>query len=129
MKSSNELARICASLLIVLTSLGLTSCRQSGDGSARSASDAIKVGEYASLTGTEATFGQSSHNGTQLAIDEVNATGGVLGKPIKLIYEDDQSKAGESAAIVHKFISRDKVVAILGEVASGRSLEAAPICQ
>jgi branched-chain amino acid transport system substrate-binding protein len=89
----------------------------------------IKVGEYASLTGTEATFGQSSHNGTMLAVDEINAAGGVLGKKIQLITEDDQSKAGEPATIVRKLISRDQVVAILGEVASGRSLEAAPICQ
>ncbi len=89
----------------------------------------IKVGEYASLTGTEATFGQSSHNGTKLAIDELNQAGGVLGKELELITEDDQSKAGEPATIVRKLITRDKVVAVLGEVASGRSLEAAPICQ
>ncbi|HEX4343842.1 MAG TPA: ABC transporter substrate-binding protein, partial [Verrucomicrobiae bacterium] len=55
--------------------------------------------------------------------------GGVLGKKLELITEDDQSKDGESATAVKKLISRDKVVAILGEVASGRSLEAAPICQ
>lgn len=90
----------------------------------------IAVGEYASLTGGNATFGQSSHNGTALAIDEVNAKGGVLnGEKLKLITEDDQSKAGEPANIVKKFISNDKVVAVLGEVASSKSLEAAPICQ
>ncbi len=50
-------------------------------------------------------------------------------KPIKLIYEDNQSKPDETATVVHKLISRDKVVALLGEVASGRSLIAAPICQ
>jgi branched-chain amino acid transport system substrate-binding protein len=89
----------------------------------------IKVGEFASLSGSEASFGRSSHNGTVLAIEEINAAGGVLGKKLELIYEDDQSKDGESATAVKKLISRDKVVAILGEVASGRSLEAAPICQ
>src|ERR1051326_125076 len=89
----------------------------------------IKVGEFASLTGKEAAFGQSSHKGTALAIDEANQAGGVLGKKIELITEDNQTKAGESATIVRKLISRDKVVAVLGEVASGRSLEAAPICQ
>ncbi|HAM73637.1 MAG TPA: ethanolamine utilization protein EutJ [Verrucomicrobiales bacterium] len=89
----------------------------------------IIVGEYASLTGKEATFGVSSHNGTQLAIDELNAAGGVLGKRFKLLTEDDQSKAGESATVVNKLIAREGAVAILGEVASSRSLEAAPICQ
>ena len=89
----------------------------------------IKVGEYASLTGKEAAFGQSSHKGTVLAIEEINATGGVLGKKIEHVFEDNQSKQGESASVVKKLISRDKVVAVLGEVASGRSMEAGPICQ
>jgi branched-chain amino acid transport system substrate-binding protein len=89
----------------------------------------IKVGEFASLTGSEATFGQSSHKGTALAIDDLNAAGGVLGKQIQLLTEDDQSQAGMPATVVRKLISSDGVVAILGEVASSRSLEAAPICQ
>jgi len=89
----------------------------------------IKVGEFASMTGGNASFGQSSHNGTALAIDEVNAAGGVLGKKIDLLTEDDRSVAGEPSTIVHKLISEDKVIAVLGEVASSKSLEAAPICQ
>lgn len=103
----------------------LTACNKSSNAS----SDVIKVGEYASLTGSEATFGQQSHNGTQLAIDEINANGGVLGKKIQLLTEDDQSQAGQPATVVRKLISSDGVVAILGEVASSRSLEGAPICQ
>ena len=91
--------------------------------------DVIKVGEFASLTGKEATFGISSHEGTLLAVEEINAGGGVLGKKIELLTEDDLSKAGEPATVVNKLISRDGVVAILGEVSSSRSLEAAPICQ
>src|SRR3954462_7954197 len=89
----------------------------------------IPVGEYASRTGGSASFGVSSHNGTALAIDEVNEAGGVLGRKLKLITEDDQSLAGQPATIVRKLISQDKVVAVLGEVASSKSLEAAPICQ
>jgi len=88
----------------------------------------IRIGEFASLTGKEAAFGRSSHNGTLLAVEDLNAAGGVLGKKLKLIYEDNRTTPGESATIVKKLISRNKVVAILGEVASGRSLEAAPIC-
>lgn len=64
-----------------------------------------------------------------MAIDDINAAGGVLGKKLKLVYEDDLSKAGEATTIARKLISRDKVVALLGEVASSRSLEAADICQ
>ena len=110
------------------TSLFLTGCNQSAP-TPGAGGTVIKVGEFASLTGSEATFGQSSHKGTQLAIDELNASGGVLGKQLKLITEDNQSQAGQSATVVRKLISSDGVVAILGEVASSRSLEAAPICQ
>jgi len=93
------------------------------------AQDQIKVGEFASMSGGSASFGQSSHNGTALAFEEINAAGGVLGKKIDLRTEDDRSVAGEPSTIVHKLISEDKVVAVLGEVASSKSLEAAPICQ
>lgn len=93
------------------------------------AQELIKVGEYASLTGGSASFGQSSHKGTALAIEEINAAGGVLGKKLQLITEDDQSLAGQPATVVQKLIAQDHVVAILGEVASSKSREAAPICQ
>ena len=102
----------------------LSSCGDAGSGAG-----SIRVGEFASLTGKEATFGISSHEGTVLAMEQINAAGGVLGKKIELLTEDDQSKAGEPATVVNKLIARDSVVAVLGEVASSRSLEAAPICQ
>ena len=112
-------------LLAATVSLALLSagCKKQSD------ANTIKVGEFASLTGKEATFGISSHEGTLLAVEELNAAGGVLGKKVELLTEDDLSKAGEPATVVNKLISRDGVVAILGEVASSRSLEAAPICQ
>ena len=93
------------------------------------ADDTIKIGEYASLTGKEAAYGDTSHKGIVLAIEELNARGGALGRKLELLTEDDQSKQGESATAVKKLIARDKVVAILGEVASIRSLEAAPVIQ
>ncbi len=108
--------------------VGITGCNKPSGGGT-TAGDVIKVGEFASLTGSEATFGQSSHQGTQLAVDDLNAAGGLLGKKIQLLTEDDQSQAGQPATVVRKLISRDGVVAILGEVASSRSMEAAPICQ
>jgi len=115
-------------LLVAAAAIWLAGCKPASDSGA-TGGDTIKVGEFASLTGSEASFGQSSHKGTQLAIDEINAAGGVLGKKIQLITEDNQSQAGQSATVVRKLISSDGVVAMLGEVASSRSLEAAPICQ
>jgi branched-chain amino acid transport system substrate-binding protein len=94
-----------------------------------SAQEPIRIGEYACLTGKEASLGSSSHQGTLLAVEHINAAGGVLGRPLELITEDTQSKPGESSTSVRKLIARENVVAVLGEVASSRSLEAAPICQ
>jgi branched-chain amino acid transport system substrate-binding protein len=116
-------------LVVAAAALWLTGCKPSSSGGGAGSGDTIKVGEFASLTGSEATFGQSSHHGTELAIDELNAAGGLLGKKIDLLTEDDQSQAGMPATVVRKLISSDGVVAMLGEVASSRSLEAAPICQ
>ncbi|HYC93323.1 MAG TPA: ABC transporter substrate-binding protein [Thermoanaerobaculia bacterium] len=89
----------------------------------------IVVGEYGSLTGAEATFGLSTHNGIMLAMDEINSAGGVNGRKVRVQTEDDQSKAEEAASVVQKLISQNNVVAVLGEVASSNSLAAAPICQ
>jgi len=123
------LAALAAAVALVAGCKPAESGGAGNGGAAAGGADKIVIGEFASLTGKEAAFGQSSHKGTELAIEELNKSGGVLGKQIQHLVEDNRSTAGESATIVKKFISRDKVVAVLGEVASGRSLEAAPICQ
>jgi branched-chain amino acid transport system substrate-binding protein len=89
----------------------------------------IVIGEYGSLTGNTATFGVSTKNGSEMAFDELNKSGGVLGKQVRLIVEDDQSKPEEAATAVTKLINQNGVSAVLGEVASSRSLAAGPICQ
>ncbi len=120
--------KLTLALGLGLLTLGFAGCNKSGP-AAEDDAGVIKVGEFASLTGGSASFGQSSHKGTVLAIEEINAAGGVLEKKLKLITEDDQSTAGQPATIARKLISQDKIVALLGEVASSKSLEAAPICQ
>lgn len=91
--------------------------------------DEIAIGHYGSLTGSEATFGQSTDEGVRLAVEEINNAGGIKGKKIKLITMDDQGKAEEAASVVTRMIEQEKVVALIGEVASSRSLAAAPIAQ
>ena len=91
--------------------------------------DTIKVGEFGSLTGDNASFGISQNNGVQMAVEEINAAGGVLGKKLELTVEDNQTKQGETTTIARKLISQDHVVALVGEVASSKTLEAAPIAQ
>ncbi|MFI5337396.1 MAG: ABC transporter substrate-binding protein [Opitutales bacterium] len=89
----------------------------------------IRLGLFMSMSGRDASFGQASVAGARLAVDEINAGGGVLGRPLELLVEDNRSLAGESATAVKKLISRDKVVALIGECVSGRTLEAAPVAQ
>jgi branched-chain amino acid transport system substrate-binding protein len=89
----------------------------------------LVIGEYGSLTGTTATFGTSTKNGIELYMDNVNAGGGIGGVKVRVIVEDDQSKPEEAATAVNKLIGQDGVIAVLGEVASSRSMAAAPICQ
>jgi branched-chain amino acid transport system substrate-binding protein len=93
------------------------------------AQDTIKIGEFGSLTGDNASFGISQNNGVQLAVQEINDAGGVLGKKLAVTLEDNQTKQGETTTIVRKLISQDHVVALIGEVASSKTLEAAPIAQ
>lgn len=101
-----------------------------GCGGVKSAdSQGIKVGFFGALTGPQATFALSGRNGALLAIDEIDRGGGVLGRPLTLVVEDDRGEASEAASAVSKLITRDHVVALIGENASSRSLAAAPIAQ
>src|SRR5262245_12159934 len=103
--------------------------KETGTSTQESTGD-IVVGMYGSLTGDGASFGQSSKEGTQLAVDEINGSGGLLGgRKIKLLVEDDRSTPDEASNAATKLITQDKVVALLGEVASRRSLAAAPVAQ
>ena len=92
-------------------------------------SDTILLGEVGSLTGSEAAFGISTRNGIELAIEEANAAGGVKGKKLAVRVYDDQSKPEEAGSAATRLVTQDKVVAILGEVASSNSLAMAPKAQ
>ena len=115
-----------ATLFSLTLVFAITSCKKEGTAGQ---GDEILIGEYASMTGATATFGISSHEGTLMAIEDANAAGGLHGKKIKLISEDDRSDQNEASTAVQKLISRDKVCAVLGEVASKRSFAGANICQ
>lgn len=116
------LGTVLIGCVIALTSVSCTGKKDSD-------ANEIRVGQFGSMTGGEATFGQSTDKGVRLAIDAKNAAGGIKGKKIRLITEDNQGKPEEAAAVVKKLISQDQVIAILGEVASTRSKAAAPIAQ
>ena len=85
------------------------------------AQDTIKVGEYASLTGKEASFGQQSHKGLTLAIEELNAAGGVRGRRVEIITRDTQGDPTKAVNATQEMISELRVHAIWGP-----TIEAAP---
>ena len=93
------------------------------------ATQSIEIGFFGALTGPQATFALSGRNGAKLAIEEINRSGGVLGKKLELLIEDDRNEPSEAASAVSKLITQNHVVALIGENASSRSLAAAPIAQ
>lgn len=125
---------------IFFLSMLFQSCYKKRDEHVEGIQETIRIGVFQSLTGAEASFGQDVMKGVQMAMDEINAQGGILAEwskkneknvrcPLEIIVRDNQSKPGETSAIVRELISRYHVVALIGEVSSGRTLEAAPIAQ
>ena len=112
-------------LIASLVIAGLLSACQPQSG----AGDKVRIGVFMSTTGSTANFGISSVNGIKMAADEINAAGGINGKQVELLVQDDRSDASEAATIVTKFVTQDQVHAVIGEVASSRSIAAAPIAQ
>jgi branched-chain amino acid transport system substrate-binding protein len=89
----------------------------------------IKIGVVSCLSGSLSTYGVSSVQGTRLAAEEINSVGGILHQHLTLIVDDNQSKSGETARIVRKFLTQDRVLAILGDLTSSFTMEAAPLAQ
>jgi len=126
--------------LLLALAVALTGCRGSESDKGSSAgtastsggstsSDAIPIGEYGSMTGKQATFGQSTHQGIQLAIDEINGAGGLNGKQLQIVGPEDTASQAQNAETAVKRLMSSKVIAVLGEVASSGSMAAAPVCQ
>lgn len=113
-------------LLSTALCLAMVSSIFTGCGKAKEA-DVIKVGAVLPLTGDVATFGQSSKNALELLVEETNKKGGVLGKKVQIVYEDDQNTPANSANAGQKLINNDKVVALIGSVASKCSIALGPI--
>lgn len=124
------MTRIFLTILLVTSIFASISCVQKGGtGTTAPTGDTIKVGYYGDMTGQTSSFGQSTKNGIELAFEEINKAGGVNGKQLQLVPEDDQGRPEQAKTVVSKLINQDKVVAVLGEVASTNSLAAAPVAQ
>jgi branched-chain amino acid transport system substrate-binding protein len=128
-------AAILIAVLASATALG--GCKDKGQAgpsgssgpAAKEGTGPIVIGAFLSMTGSMATFGESSKRGALLAIEEANAAGGVLGRKLELAVLDDQGRAEEAGNAVTRLIDVNKAVAIVGEVASTLSLVGGRIAQ
>lgn len=93
------------------------------------APETVKLGFIAPLTGDIAGLGKDMLNGVQIAVEEINAAGGIAGKQIQLVAEDGRCSGAEAANAARKLVNVDKVVAIVGAGCSGETLAAAPIAE
>ena len=122
--------RTLLALLLITTLFAGLACERRGSGTnATDGTGEIIVGYYGDLTGRTASFGQSTKNGVEMAVDEINKAGGIMGRQVRVIVEDDQGEPNKAATVVSKLVNQDKVHAVLGEVASSNSLAAAPKAQ
>jgi len=109
--------------LLAVATVGLLACP--GDRS----DSTVVVGHYGSLTGAEATFGQSTARGIRLAVKDVNASGGIKGRRVELKSYDDRGISQEAGTAVTRLITSDKAIAILGENTSSLSLAGGRVAQ
>lgn len=125
------MTRIFLAICVVTSFLLTAGCvDKSGTGNTTTGGgDTIKVGVYGDTSGATSSFGLSTKNGIQLAFDEINNAGGINGKKLEMVFEDDQGTPEKAKTVISKLINQDKVVAVLGEVASSNSLAAAPVAQ
>lgn len=121
--------RVALSLFVITGLLAGFACERRGGVGGDNNTGPIRVGYYGDLSGRTSNFGQSTKNGVMMAADEINKAGGINGRQIEILSEDDEGRPEKAATVVTKLIDQDKVIALLGEVASGNSLAAAPKAQ
>lgn len=118
-------ARAASRWILVPLSLGLAVAMIGGCGGKKQTNE-IVIGEYGSMTGSESTFGSSTLNGVQLAVNQINAEGGINGKKLTVVHYDDEGKPDGALNVAKKLVD-DHPAAVIGEVASTLSISAAPV--
>ena len=109
-------------VIIVLLSVAvLVGCQNKGGG------NTVKIGVISSLTGSQAAFGQAHKNGYAIALEELNAKGGINGKKVELDFYDDQSKPDQAVQGVNKLVDQDHVPIILGSYSSESTRAIVPV--
>ncbi len=124
MKGNKKIALV---LCVLMLATLLAGCGGAKTGEKKA--DTIKLGFLGAKTGDVANYGIPAEKGMKLAIDEINGKGGVLGKNLEGIYDDNKGDSSEIANIATKYITQDKVVAMVGDPCTGLTKVAAKIAQ
>lgn len=104
-------------------SIGLTGCgRKDESATTASTPDKVKVGWIGSLTGDQAVWGQCESSTVKMVIDDLNKSGGLLGREVELIAYDTRGDATEAVNAVKRLTGQDKVIGIIGPNASGQAI-------
>lgn len=98
-----------------------------GNTTNQTSGETIRIGIAAPLTGTSAAYGELMVDGAQIAIDEVNANGGVNGKMLELVKMDDKNDPSEAALVAQRFCDDDTITAVIAHGGSTNTLAGAPI--
>ena len=109
-------------LAVVMTTVLFTGCAQTSE-----SQDEIKIGLNYELSGAAASYGQDTLNGVLMAIDEINAAGGVLGKQITYVKLDNKTDPAESTSAATRLATKENVSIILGPATTGATKAAIPV--
>lgn len=116
-------------ILAVLAIFVIAGCSTNGNvvHIKQDAKESIKIGVFAPLTGDAAIYGDSLKKGSDLAMEDINSEGGVLGRQVKLVYEDTHLDAKLTVSTMSKFVNVDKLDFVISAEGSGATLAAAPL--
>jgi branched-chain amino acid transport system substrate-binding protein len=118
-----------ACLVLLLVSGFTSACDPKASGPGTPDHSLIKIGYYGDLSGPTFNFGESAKNGVLMAAEEINQAGGINGRRIDLVIEDDQGSPERAATRASKLIDQDKVIAVIAGGTSGNSRAGAPKAQ
>jgi len=127
MKPFTTSARRLAALVLTAATLATAACSSSATAGGGSGTDPVYFGVSSATTGQYAQYGQQFKEAFDLAVEQVNAAGGINGRPVALKYEDSQSDPKQSVTVAQKFVADKDVVLAFGDYSSAASIPASPI--
>jgi urea transport system substrate-binding protein len=118
-----------AALRLLVASIGLAGCAWMMSSARAASAETIKIGAVLPFSGGVELYGGQARLGIDLAVKEINAGGGILGRPVEVIYEDDKTRPAGALEATHKLIERDGVLALIGPITSQNLDAISPVAE